>query len=553
MQNQELWQVEVAGNVYETDFAGLTQWIAESSLLPEDKIKCGERPWVQAKLVPALSPYFGGQAPLASVNVATTTENFAAGENENNVIFEDPTINLGGTLPNTSVGFAPFESEPEVKPEVVPPSAPIGQFSGAPAADGKGCRLHPVREATFACRQCLSLFCSECPRTIAKVRLCPLCGDMCNPHGTGASQPVKSSAGKMVTAKSPYVDPHFTIEDLITSLMYPFRFPFALLAVGISSSLLGVGAYLGLFTAAIGGLFPGLMAVLVCGTLLVASVYGSASKAVSQVAYGNIDESFLPDTEDFSIWNTILAPCFLGLGTFAISWGPAMLVVAIGLRVVLSAMGDMPKELKAPPPEQQQAMRTVPGNGFAEQDPLQREIEGNSRASEANAIKRIQDLQKTVPTSPFGMVPGAQPNEQMKQEVVAAMVKKLMPRLIPLVFLLLLTGLWGIFYFPCALAVAGYTESVGATLNPLVGFSMMRQMGANYFKAFGSYLLIGVASLFIYGAVMLITAPLESTFGQTPAHFVSNIISFYFYLVIACIFGRALYRSHERIGFSVAK
>lgn len=118
MEQHDIWQVEVAGNIYETDFAGLTQWIAESSLLPEDKIKCGNRPWVQAKLVPALTPYFGGQPPMVSGNVATTTENFAAADGAemsgqtNTVIHEETRVNFGGTAPHTSTGFAPFENEP---------------------------------------------------------------------------------------------------------------------------------------------------------------------------------------------------------------------------------------------------------------------------------------------------------------------------------------------------------------------------------------------------------------------------------------------------------
>src|ERR1041384_6526268 len=241
MEQHELWQVEVAGNIYETDFAGLTQWIAESSLLPEDKIKCGNRPWVQARLVPALAPYFGGQVPMVSQNFATTSGNFdSAHIAENIVVNEEATVNFGGTVPHTSTGFAPFENEPAepVKTEVVPPSAPIGQFTGAASNNGKGCALHPMREAAFACRQCLGLFCSECPRSIAKVRICPLCGDMCNPFGpsgAGAAQPVKNtavnggnggrSAFNSKAAPGAYVDPNFSFADFAAACSYPFKFP----------------------------------------------------------------------------------------------------------------------------------------------------------------------------------------------------------------------------------------------------------------------------------------------------------------------------------------
>jgi membrane-bound ClpP family serine protease len=101
--------------------------------------------------------------------------------------------------------------------------------------------------------------------------------------------------------------------------------------------------------------------------------------------------------------------------------------------------------------------------------------------------------------------------------------------------------------------VAGYTESIGSTMNPLVGFDTMRRMGANYFKAFGTYLLLLVFSVFIYFGVSIVTAPLAvAGLGNVPAQLLGNIVSFYLYIVTACIFGLALYRSHEKLGFSVA-
>ncbi len=562
MEQQDIWQVEVAGNIYETDFAGLTQWIAESSLLPEDKIKCGNRPWVQAKLVPALAPYFGGQPPMVSGNVATTTENFAAADGAetsgqtNTIIHEETHVNFGGTPPHTSTGFAPFENGPAepVKTEVVPPNAPIGQFTGTTSGNGKDCALHPVREAAFACRQCLSLFCSECPRSIAKVRICPLCGDMCNPFGlsgAGPAQPVKntnsngSNGGRSTfnskAAPGAYVDPNFSFADFTAACSYPFKFPLGLILGAIITSLLGIGVYLGMVTTAFGGLFPGLMTMLVCSVLMVAIVYGSATKAVNQVAYGNMTESFMPDTEDFSIWNTILLPCFLGLGTCIVTWGPMILV---GIIIFRSIMGGIAEASKTPALQASKPAITAQNQGFGPKDPLQEAIEGKSRESEANAIKRIQDLQKT-PTSPYGVSPNSQAYQGGQNAALEAVIQKKMPQLIGLILLLLLTVLWGVFYFPAALTVAGYTESIGSTLNPLVGFGMMRQMGGNYFKAFGTYLLMLLASGIIYGGINNLPIPLVS-------QFLANILSFYLYIVTACIFGLALYRSHEKMGFSVA-
>ena len=41
-----------------------------------------------------------------------------------------------------------------------------------------------------------------------------------------------------------------------------------------------------------------------------------------------------------------------------------------------------------------------------------------------------------------------------------------------------------------ALAVAGYTQSIGSVINPLVGLDTIKRMRGTYFKAFGLVLLV---------------------------------------------------------------
>ena len=45
----DLWQVEIDGNLYETDFDELKQWIADGSLLPQDKVRRGNLRWIEAR------------------------------------------------------------------------------------------------------------------------------------------------------------------------------------------------------------------------------------------------------------------------------------------------------------------------------------------------------------------------------------------------------------------------------------------------------------------------------------------------------------------------
>src|SRR5947208_14949269 len=95
------------------------------------------------------------------------------------------------------------------------------------------------------------------------------------------------------------------------------------------------------------------------------------------------------------------------------------------------------------------------------------------------------------------------------------------------VVLLLLSLGWAFFYYPMALAVAGYTQSFGSVINPLVGLDTIRRMGVTYFKAFGMVLIIQVAGFVVAVIVAVITAPLALPFfGNLPAMFIYGSVTF---------------------------
>jgi hypothetical protein len=135
------------------------------------------------------------------------------------------------------------------------------------------------------------------------------------------------------------------------------------------------------------------------------------------------------------------------------------------------------------------------------------------------------------------------------------MIGQLMPLLgagIVLLFLLLLGIAWGVFYYPMALTVAGYTQSFLSVLNPLVGLDTIRRMRSTYFKAFGMVLLIQFGAVIVGGIVAFITSPLTLPFvGNLLANFINGSITFYFNLVIACVLGLSLYKCADRLGINV--
>src|SRR6185436_15508854 len=135
------------------------------------------------------------------------------------------------------------------------------------------------------------------------------------------------------------------------------------------------------------------------------------------------------------------------------------------------------------------------------------------------------------------------------------MMSQIMPLLgagILLLLLLLLGIAWGIFYYPMALTVAGYTQSFLSVLNPLVGLDTIRRMRSTYFKAFGMVLLIQFAALVVGVIVAFITSPLTLPFiGNLPANFINGSITFYFNLVVACVLCLSLYKCADRLGINV--
>jgi hypothetical protein len=156
--------------------------------------------------------------------------------------------------------------------------------------------------------------------------------------------------------------------------------------------------------------------------------------------------------------------------------------------------------------------------------------------------------------------PGAQialEAEQSKQEASdpAGSLRYLLPYLsggIIFVLLFLVFIAWGIFYYPMALTVAGYTQSVGSVLNPLVGLDTIRRMGSTYFKGFGMVILIQVAAFVMSVIVAVVTSPFTLPFmGNIVGNFINATFTFYFNLVIACILGLSLFKCADRLGIAV--
>src|SRR6185503_13233762 len=266
---------------------------------------------------------------------------------------------------------------------------------------------------------------------------------------------------------------------------------------------------------------------------------GCISHVISQVAWGRLNRSFMPDFSAFSLWDDLVVPVFLGLGIMIVSWGPVIaLVIALMFGVVggvkSSSMGANHAANSTGPTQEDLAVLTDPEADPAKQEAANKKLQALRPGAE---IAREAEQSKAKASDPIGPL------------------RDLLPYLgagLSIVLLFLLSIGWGVFYYPMALTVAGYTQSFGSVVNPLIGLDTIRRMGTTYFKAFGMVMVVHVGSIVVGVAVAVITAPFTLPFiGNLVAYFINATFTFYFNLVVACILGLSLFKCADRLGIDV--
>jgi hypothetical protein len=409
-----------------------------------------------------------------------------------------------------AVSFETFvESDPAFansqKTTVEPPAVITPHSTNA-------CHNHPDADPAYVCRMCGALFCKQCPKFVGTVAVCALCGDLCREY-----KAVKEKAARVQLQSS-----GFGLADFGRAISYPFQHKAALIGGALIYAFLLLAGFRG---AALAGVL----------------MFGCVSHVINQIAWGRLNRSFMPDFSAFSIWDDLIVPIFLGLGVFIVTWGPLMVLVFTLMFGVISAHvaggfggGGEQVAQQTGPSSEDLSVLTDPNA-----DP--------AKLAEAN--KKLQETRPGVEI--------AQEAEKSKAETSdpAATVRNLLPLLgagVSIVILLLLFAGWGLFYYPMALTVAGYTQSFGSVINPLVGLDTIRRMGITYFKAFGMVIVVQIVAFAVGVVIAVITAPLALPFiGNIVATFISATISFYFNLVVACILGLSLFKSADRLGISV--
>lgn len=482
----EVWRVSTVEGIFETDLETLRQWILEGCVLPTDKVCKGSHNWIDAGRAPMLKAAFAGEyTPPAPPPASAPGDGWQA------------------TTPPTET--TPAES--------------YNQWSGSAtnshynASAANACTNHPDLSAHYICRMCSATWCETCPNFVSgsKIPLCPSCGDLCK-----LFHEVKTQA-----AQNEYQASGFGMADFGRAIRYPFEHK---VAVIVGAALYGFVLLAGFRGAIVGWMI----------------MFGCMSHVISQVAWGRLHRSFMPDFSAFDLWDDLVVPVGLGIGITIVTWGP-IIVLVIALFYGVLGGPSVPSMLAGP------GMAAAEGTGPTPED-LDVLTDPNAdpkKLEEAN--KKLEQLR------PGAQI--AQEAERSEDSDPTAMANMLLPYLgagLTLLVLFLLGLVWAIFYYPMALAVAGYTQRIAAVINPLVGLDTIRRMGTTYFKAFGMVLVVQIVGFVVSVIIALITSPFNLPFvGNLPGNFINGAATFYFNLVIACVLGLSLFKTADRLGITV--
>ena len=314
----------------------------------------------------------------------------------------------------------------------------------------------------------------------------------------------------------------------------------------------------------VGGIFSGMSAN--------ALTFGVLSNTIDKFIQGKFDENFMPDFDDFELWENVIHPFFLSIAAYVSSFGPFLLTLAIGFYLVTSAVnsqidsyksdleripgtpvyngrvlvdqsGDVKKVLQGIDEKQRERIAGMDtlgdGETAAEPTPF---VDEESRKQEALWAEVTESRKQTL-ESALGKTAETRAQED------AETIKAFLGLAAPLVVLGFITFVWGLIFFPAACAVAGYSKSFLATINPLVGLDTMRRLGVDYLKILAMGFLLLVALLIVSGVLGAIFSAFDLPMvGNLPATALAALFTFYLAAVFSCILGYALYKRADRLG-----
>lgn len=542
MNPNEIWQIDVNGQIYETSFQELTQWIDEGSLMPGDKVRRGNVRWLEAGKIPTLFGFFNAkelgqpmpqiqfsspESEITAVKSPPQSANFAATQNFSPAQTDYLPMNnftVNENLPPTE-NFTPI---PQNEATYYQP------HFDAQTLNNNVCVIHNNAEPHYVCETCTSLLCEACPKGYGgNVKICPMCGAMC----VSIKQIQEDSAEKIQFERD--MKEGFGIADFGRALVYPFKYKVSLFFGAFFFMLATLGQ-----SAAGAGSFMMFGAVIICFMMANMMTFAVLANTVENFSQGKVGGNFMPTFDDFSLWDDMIHPFFLSLGVYLVSFGLTIVFVAGSVWVMWNSVT---KEIKKDSDAAIAVIKKKEAEKLKANPTPQTIWNDNDRAFQADVDNMNKELQIDKLKSLGAADPGADMNTN---QIGVIILKNVGLFVIPII----LSLLWGIFYYPIACAVAGYTRSFSATINPTIGLETIKLIGgADYAKILGMTLLISVITGLITLTLNFILAPFYlPRMGNLPAIAIGSWFTFYFSVVFAVMLGYAMYKNTRKLNLSGA-
>ncbi|MEP6704244.1 MAG: hypothetical protein ABJB34_05515, partial [Acidobacteriota bacterium] len=548
---QEVWQVEVGGQVYEAPFAELGDWIGEGSLQPSDKVRKGNLRWIEARRVPGLVPFFNAKEQGIQLPFSVSTTDAGAG-------VEAAVQTVQPAIPET---FQPTEVLAFANPEPVEHSIAVPTEARSGAHNPAFCAVHTDLPTVFLCDGCGSGFCKVCPEAYGgSVRICPFCGELC--------QPLKEVARKRAETekRALAIDKGFGAADFFRALVHPFNFKTSLFFGALMFTAFSVGQSV----TALGGIYM-IVSAIFCYMLANMLTFGVLANTIDKFAHGDLQANFMHSFEDFELWDDVVHPLFLSIAAYVSAFGPFAVILIIGFYMVTSSVSSQMNSF-------QQSVEKIPGTHYYDAKRTLDQSDAVKQALGNVASKHNQQLEEADTAARGGAMPvqesvseretleqealwakaqesqrqglesvvGKTPDTQAKES--EAMLQSFLGLAAPLVVIGAIFFLWGAFYFPAACAVAGYTRSFMATINPLVGLDTIKRLGGTYIKILLMGLALVITSAVVGRILGALLSPLDLPgMGNIPAKFIGSILGFYLWTVFSCVLGYAMFRKSDKL------
>jgi hypothetical protein len=542
--SKEIWQIEVGGQIYEAPFAELPDWIGEGSLQPDDKVRKGNLRWIEAKRVPTLVPFFNAKAKGEPMPLLVT-------KTEVSPVSEPSVETLSSEPPVTkTVGVAGSVRRSD--------DIPIPVLSVDRHSDAGLCAIHPTMESAYLCNDCGKGFCKPCPKSYGgSVKICPMCGALCTAVGQVRAQQQQAAL------YSDALTSGFGSSDFFNAISFPFRFKSSL----FFGALMFMFFTIGQSASGLGGIFM-VAASLISFMLANMLWFGVLANTVDNFSQGKIEENFMPSFDDFSMWDDVVHPFFLYVAVVISSFGPFILTAIIGVYLVTSTVASQMNTFQSEierlpgtqyyagrePLEQSKKVKEVIGDISDKHEEVINEHEqaamGNSNVVAVdNETKEQEELWRMAQESrKAGLESAFGKTKETREKESREMITNLLNLAAPIVVIGAITFLWGLFYFAAACAVAGYTRSFVATINPITGLDTIKRLGGTYakivFMVIGLLIAMATANTF-FGMIL---SPFDLPgFGNLPAKALGSMFTFYVSVVFSCILGYALFKNSDKL------